>query len=145
MSESVEHQELDRGPGAKLLVFSTNNISDPGIDLAGSSHMHYPPSVVVISVPCTSGIKPAWILHALERGFDGVFVAADGDECAYLSDCSARSARIVSDAQALMQEAGIDPKRLRMAAICSVCAEHFTRYVREFAAELVAPASAEAA
>ena len=25
------------------------------------------PDVVVISLPCTSGIKPAWILHALER------------------------------------------------------------------------------
>ena len=40
------------------------------------------PSVVVISLPCTSGIKPAWILHALEQGFDGVFIASDGDECA---------------------------------------------------------------
>jgi coenzyme F420-reducing hydrogenase delta subunit len=125
-------------------VFSTNNISDPGIDLAGSSHMHYPTGVVVVSLPCTSGIKPGWILHALERGFDGVFIAADGEECAYLADCSARSARIVADAQSLMQEAGIDPKRLKMAAICSVCAEHFTKYVREFADELagLAPAGA---
>jgi F420-non-reducing hydrogenase iron-sulfur subunit len=134
---TVEHQEQDRGAAPKLLVLSTNNISDPGIDLAGSSHLHYPTSVVVVSVPCTSGIKPGWILYALQQGFDGVFIAADGEECAYLSDCSARTARIVSDAQALMQEAGIDPKRLRMAAICSVCAEHFTKYVREFS-ELLA-------
>ena len=45
----------------RILVFSTNNISDPGIDLAGSSHMHYSPNVMVISLPCTSGIKPSWI------------------------------------------------------------------------------------
>ena len=75
----------------RILVFSTHNISDPGIDLAGSSHMHYSPNVVVISLPCTSGIRPAWILHALQQGFDGVFVASDGDECAYLPDCSERS------------------------------------------------------
>jgi F420-non-reducing hydrogenase iron-sulfur subunit len=144
VSALVEHQERDRGPGPKLLVFSTNNISDPGIDLAGSSHMHYPPSVVVVSVPCTSGIKPGWILYALEQGFDGVFVAADGEECAYLPDCSARGARIVADAQALLAEHGHDPKRVRMAAICSVCAEHFTKYVRDFCDELAGTAPAGA-
>jgi F420-non-reducing hydrogenase iron-sulfur subunit len=124
-------------PGApRVLVFSTNNISDPGIDLAGSSHMHYPPSVVVVSLPCTSGIRPAWVLYALQRGFDGVFIAADGEECAYLPDCAARSGRITERAQSLMSEAGIDPRRLKMAAICSVCAEPFTRQVREFASDL---------
>ena len=120
----------------KILVFSTNNISDPGIDLAGSSHMHYSPEVVVISLPCTSGIKPGWILHALQRGFDGVFVAADGDECGYLPDCSARSARIVQQAQEQMASRGIDGRRLKLAAICSVCAEPFTRQVRGFTEEL---------
>ena len=144
MTTVVEHQERERGPGPRLLVFSTNNISDPGIDLAGSSHMHYPTSVVVVSLPCTSGIKPAWILHALERGFDGVFIAADGDECAYLPDCSARASRIVADAQALLTEHGYEPQRVKMAAICSVCAEHFTKYVREFSDTLagLAPAGA---
>jgi F420-non-reducing hydrogenase iron-sulfur subunit len=98
--------------------------------------MHYPPSVLTIALPCTSGIKPAWILHALQRGFDGVFVASDGDECAYLQDCSARSARIVGEAQALIQEHGYEAQRLRMAAICSVCAAPFTKHVRDFAQAL---------
>ncbi len=121
---------LQRPP--RVLVWSTNMISDPGIDLAGSSHLHYPPEVVVISVPCTSGIKPAWLLRAFEQGFDGVFIASDGDECGYLADCSRRSARIVAETQALLDQHGIDGRRLRMAAICSVCAEPFARQVREF-------------
>jgi F420-non-reducing hydrogenase iron-sulfur subunit len=124
--------ERGRGSAPRVLVFSTNAISDPGIDLAGSSHMHYSPEVVVISVPCTSGIKPSWILYALQQGFDGVFVASDGDECGYLPDCSARSSRIVADAQALLAEHGIDGRRLKMAAICSVCAAPFTKHVRDF-------------
>ena len=120
----------------RVLVFSTNAISDPGIDLAGSSHLHYSPGVMVISLPCTSGIKPGWILYALRRGFDGVFIAADGEECGFLPDCAARSARIAGDAQALMAGAGIDGRRLKMAAICSVCAEPFARHVRDFTAAL---------
>jgi F420-non-reducing hydrogenase iron-sulfur subunit len=120
----------------RILVFSTNNISDPGIDLAGSSHMHYSPNVTVISVPCTSGIKPSWIAYAVEQGFDGVFIAADGDECAYLSDCGPRTAGIMTDAQALLVEKGIEPQRVRMAAICSVCAEPFTNYIHEYSKSL---------
>jgi coenzyme F420-reducing hydrogenase delta subunit len=120
----------------RILVFSTNNISDPGIDLAGSSHMHYSPGVAVMSMPCTSGIKPAWIVHAIEQGFDGVFVASDGDECAYLPDCAERASHIMARAQALLKEAGHSPQRLKMAAICSVCAEPFTNHVTQFASAL---------
>lgn len=117
----------------RILVFSTNTISDPGIDLAGSSHMSYSTGVMVISLPCTSGIRPSWILHAIERGFDGVFIASDGDECAYLPDCSERASRIVERAQKLLQAAGHSAQRLKLAAICSVCAEPFTRHVTQFA------------
>jgi len=134
------------GFSPKILVFSTNNISDPGIDLAGSSHMHYSPNVVVISLPCTSGIKPVWILYAVQQGFDGVFIAADSEECAYLPDCSERTAKIMADAQALLQERGHQPKRVKMAAVCSVCAEPFTNYMHEFSRMLaeIGPSGAEA-
>jgi len=118
--------------GPKILVFSTNNISDPGIDLAGSSHMDYPTSVQVISVPCSSGINPHWVLHALEAGFDGVFIAADGTDCAYLPDCTDRTGRIVQKAQDLIREHGLDPRRLKMAAICSVCSESFVSHMEKF-------------
>jgi F420-non-reducing hydrogenase iron-sulfur subunit len=128
--------EPARAIAPRVLVFSTNTISDPGIDLAGSSHMHYSPNVVVISLPCTSGIRPAWILHALQQGFDGVFVASDGDECSYLADCSKRSSRIVAEAQELLAAEGIDGRRLKLAAICSVCAAPFTKHVNEFCSAL---------
>ena len=116
----------------KILVFSSDNISDPGIDLAGSSHMHYSSTVMVISIPCSSGIKPGWIFYAIEKGFSGVFIAADGMECAYLPDCTDRTAKIVADAQELLKREGYKPQRVKMAAICSVCAEPFTNYMKDF-------------
>jgi coenzyme F420-reducing hydrogenase delta subunit len=120
------------GNRPKILVFSTNNISDPGIDLAGSQHMNYPPSVKVISIPCSGGIHPKWVLYALEAGFDGVFIAADGGDCAYLPDCTTRTARIAAQAQGLLKERGKDPRRVKMAAICSVCSEPFVSHIRQF-------------
>ena len=124
--------EPEEGVTPKILVFSTDFISDPGIDLAGGSHMHYPPSAVTISVPCSSGIKPKWIIHALKGGFDGVFIAADGTDCAYLPDCTARTGKIVDRAATLLKEEGLDPRRLRMAAVCSVCAESFVSHMANF-------------
>ena len=127
---------VESGFKPRILVFSTNNISDPGIDLAGSRHMHYPAQVSTMSVPCSSGLKPGWILHAFDQGLDGVFIGSDGDECALLDDCGARTGRIIAQAQELMKARGIAPQRLKMAALCSVCAEPFVGYMREFAATL---------
>lgn len=134
MTEAAAQDDQAYSP--RILVFSTNNISDPGIDLAGSSHMHYSPNVMVISLPCTSGIKPSWVLYAVQQGFDGVFIAADGEECAFLPDCGERTAGIMTDAQELLVENGYEPQRVRMAAICSVCAEPFTNYMHEYATSL---------
>lgn len=135
------------GPRPRVLVFSTNAISDMGIDLAGSSHLDYSPAVKVIAVPCSGGINPAWIVHALEVGFDGVFVAADGNECTFLPNCVERTGRIVEEAQARLRAAGRDPARVKTAAICSVCAEPFVNHMGQFGkalAELPAATPGEA-
>lgn len=117
----------------RILVFSTNPISDPGIDLAGSAHLNYSPGVTVIAVPCSSGVRPDWLVHAIAKGFDGVFVAADGGDCALVPDCTARTASAVERAQQTLSERGLDPRRLKMGAICSVCAEPFVSHMKQFA------------
>jgi len=130
---------MEKGAGAageefrpRILVFSTVSISDIGIDLAGSSHMHYPPTAITIPLPCSSGVRPDWILYALRHGFDGVFVAADGTDCPFVPDCTDRTAKLVGAAQDLLRENDILPQRLKMAAICSVCAEPFQRHMKSF-------------
>jgi len=120
----------------KILVFSTDNVSDPGIDLAGRNKMHYPSTVYVITLPCSSGIKPQWIVHAIERGFDGVFIAADGSDCALVPDCTARTAKIVAAAQAVLKQKSLEPGRVKMAALCTVCAEPFQKYMKNFSEAL---------
>jgi F420-non-reducing hydrogenase iron-sulfur subunit len=139
----MSEKGTDNGPDPKILVFSTNNISDPGIDMAGGSHMPYSPSALVVSVPCSSGIRPSWVLHAIEVGFDGVFIAADGTDCAYLSDCTKRTGEVVQMAQSLLEENSLDPRRLKMAAICSVCAESFQSHMEKFKTALIKLGSSE--
>ena len=94
--------------------------------------MPYSTAVLVVPVPCSSGIKPTWVLHAIEAGFDGVFIAADGTDCAYLPDCTKRTGEVVKKTQSLLEEHDHDPRRLKMAAICSVCAESFQSHMEKF-------------
>mgnify|MGYP003538602936 FL=1 len=117
---------------AKILVFSTEKISDPAIDMAGLLKLHYPPTVYTITVPCSSGIKPSWILYAYQKGFDGVFIAADGSDCVYGETCTEKTGNLVAKTHEMMKAQNIDPARLRMAAICSVCSEPFAKQIRSF-------------
>ena len=117
---------------ARILVFSTEKISDPAIDMAGLLKLHYPPTIYAISIPCSSGVKPKWILHAFEKGFAGVFIAADGSDCPYGESCTEKTGKIVSTTHELMKQKNIEPARLRMAAICSVCSESFVKQMKSF-------------
>ena len=121
----------------RILVFSTNSISDPGIDLAGAAHMHYSTAIRVVTLPCSTAVKPNWVVHAIENGFDGVFIAGCGGDCAFLSDCTPRTGNVVKLAQDAMKAAGLSPKRLKMSALCSVCAEPFVNHMANFQKELL--------
>lgn len=123
-------EKVNKSP--KVLVFSTEKISDPAIDMAGLLKLHYPPTVYTITVPCSSAIKPKWILHALEHGFDGVFIAADGTDCPYGESCVDKTGQLVGATQEILKQKGMDPARLKMAAICSVCSEPFVKHVKSF-------------
>ncbi len=116
----------------KILVFSTEKISDPAIDMAGLLKLHYPPTVYTIPIPCSSAVKPRWVMHALEQGFDGVFIAADGTDCPYGESCTVKTGEIVSVTQQMLKDKGMDPARLKMAAICSVCSEPFVKHIKSF-------------
>jgi len=120
----------------RILIFSTDIISDVAIDLTGLMHKHYCPTTYIIRVPCSSMIRPDLILYAFYCGFDGVFIAADGTDCPYLDDCTEKTAKNVQMAYELLKKAGIEPERLKMSGICSVCVEPFTNNINEFAERL---------
>ena len=59
----------------KILAFLCNWCSYAGADLAGTSRLKYPPSILPIRVMCSSRVDPLFILKAYLGGIDGVLVA----------------------------------------------------------------------
>jgi F420-non-reducing hydrogenase iron-sulfur subunit len=59
----------------KILAFLCNWCSYAGADLAGTSRLKYPPSILPIRVMCSSRVDPLFILKAYLGGIDGVLLA----------------------------------------------------------------------
>ena len=59
----------------KILAFLCNWCSYAGADLAGTSRLKYPPSILPIRVMCSSRVDPLFVLKAYLGGIDGVLVA----------------------------------------------------------------------
>lgn len=58
-----------------ILAFACHYCAFAAADLAGVMRLSYPPSVKIIRLPCTGKLDYIHILHAFERGVDGVFTA----------------------------------------------------------------------
>jgi coenzyme F420-reducing hydrogenase delta subunit len=121
----------------KILIFTTEVISDPAVDMTGLLHKHYPTSTSFIRIRCSSMIRPDFVLLALQEGFDGVFIAADGTDCPFTEKCTSLTGARVEESFQLLKENGINPRRLKMAAICSVCVEPFLKHTFSFSNLLI--------
>ena len=73
-------------------------------------------------------------------------ILGDGTDCAYIPDCTERTGKVVEQAQELLVKNGYDNRRLKMAAICSVCSQAFVNHINTFCktlSELTLKASQE--
>ena len=59
----------------KIIAFLCNWCSYAGADLAGTSRLKYPPSILPIRVMCSSRVDPLFVIKAYLNGADGVIVA----------------------------------------------------------------------
>lgn len=120
----------------KILAFLCNWCSYAGADLAGVSRFQYPPNVLPIRVMCSSRVSPEHIFQAFDQGADGVFVAGchPGD-CHYLNG-NYKTLRKVKLTKKMLEQIGINPKRLRLEWISSAEGTKFAEVVREMTEEL---------
>jgi coenzyme F420-reducing hydrogenase delta subunit len=69
-------------------------------------------------------------LRTFGRGIDAILVMYSGTDCPY--KCAPeRTAEIINRVYPMMQERGIDTRRLRLVAICTVCTKPFMREVEQ--------------
>jgi coenzyme F420-reducing hydrogenase delta subunit len=69
-------------------------------------------------------------LRAFERGMDAIIVMFSGTDNPYRGG-SERAAALINKTYPLMKERGIDTRRLRLVAICTVCSKAFLKEISQ--------------
>ena len=119
-----------------IIGFLCNWCSYAGADLAGTSRIKYPPNIKSIRVMCSGRVDPVFVLEALKKGADGVLVAGchPGD-CHYQSG-NYKTNRRIKLLKKLLEEMGVDPKRVRFEYISASEGQKFAQVVTDFVDEL---------
>jgi coenzyme F420-reducing hydrogenase delta subunit len=93
--------------------------------------LSYPPDIKIVRVPCTGKVDLVHLLHAFEKGADGVFVVGclEGD-CRYKTG-NLRARKRVEQARAILDQVGVGGERVGMYNLSSGEGPRFAQYAME--------------
>jgi F420-non-reducing hydrogenase iron-sulfur subunit len=115
----------------KIVAFCCHYCAYAAADLAGSGRLQYPPNIRIIRTPCTGRLEIDFFMKAFEAGVDGVLVAGCEEGSCHFKDGNYLARRRVNTTKQLLQEAGLEPERLRMVNVSAAGSQQFAEYVRE--------------
>ncbi len=115
----------------KILVLTTIMCSYPGVDNAGQQHLEYPPNSYVMRVPSPVIFPEDFYINSFRKGIDGIIIMSCGEECPYSGAFKRLSLRVNKVMKRMKQEYGLESKRLKLTAICTVCAKHVVKEIKE--------------
>ena len=120
----------------RIVAFLCKWCAGAGADLAGVSRLQYESTAVPIKFNCTGRLDPTFVLKAFAEGADGVFVGGchPGD-CHYLTG-NYNALKRVDILKKVLEQYGIDPKRLRLEWISASEGVRFAKLMNEFSKEI---------
>ena len=119
----------------KILILATLSGGYAGADSVGQLHTDYATNTYVLPVMSPSMFPEDFYIRTFERGIDAILVMYSGTDCPY-KGAAERTAEIINRVYPIMTERGIDARRLRLVAICTVCTKPFLKEVEQMNALL---------
>ncbi|MFH1060075.1 MAG: hydrogenase iron-sulfur subunit [Pseudomonadota bacterium] len=113
-----------------VLILASEACAYPGANSVGQAHQAYADNTYIMRVPSPAVFPPRFYLDCLDQGFAGIIIMSCGVECPYEGAYPAL-ARRVDEAFQLMKARGLDLRRLRLTAICTVCNRSFLNEVKQ--------------
>ncbi len=114
----------------KILILATLSGGYAGADSVGQLHADYPTNTYILPVICPCMFPEQFYLRTFERGIDGILVMYSGTDSPYRGGPE-RAAKLINQTYPLMKELGLDTRRLKLAAICTVCTKPFLKEVQQ--------------
>jgi len=114
----------------KILILATLSGGYAGADSVGQLHVDYAPNTYILPVMCPSMFPEEFYLRAFEKGMDAIIVMYSGTDSPYKGGPD-RTAKLINETYERMKASGIDTRRLRLTAICTVCTKPFLKEVQQ--------------
>ena len=114
----------------KILILATLSGGYAGADSVGQLHTDYPTNTYILPVLCPCMFPESFYLRCFEQGIDAILVMYSGTDSPYKGGAE-RAAMLINKTYPLMKERGIDTRRLRLSAICTVCTKPFLKEVKQ--------------
>ncbi len=116
----------------QIVGFLCRWCSYPGADLAGTSRIHYSPSLRIIRVPCSGRADPLLVLKAFQDGADGVMVlGCHPADCHYVEG-NYHARRRYALMHRLLEYMGIEKDRLLVEWVSAAEGGRFAQMTTEF-------------
>jgi F420-non-reducing hydrogenase iron-sulfur subunit len=116
----------------KILAFLCNWCSYAGADLAGTSRLKYPPSILPIRVMCSSRVDPLFIIKAYLGGADGVLVAGCHPGDCHYDKGNYYTRRRFAMLKKIFDELGLESDRLLLSWISASEGTKYAKVATEF-------------
>jgi len=116
----------------KILAFLCNWCSYAGADLAGTSRLKYPPSILPIRVMCSSRVDPIFVLRAYLGGVDGVLVAGCHPGDCHYQEGNYYTRRRFAMLKKVFEETGLEPDRLLLSWVSASEGQKYAKVTTEF-------------
>jgi F420-non-reducing hydrogenase iron-sulfur subunit len=119
-----------------IIAFCCNWCSYAAADLAGISRLQYPGSIRIIRVMCSGMVHPEMVLHALQKGADGVMIiGCHIGECHYIkgNEMALARAEIITDT---LDDLGWESQRFQVTWVSSAEPERLVDAFREMSSRL---------
>jgi F420-non-reducing hydrogenase iron-sulfur subunit len=120
----------------KIIAFCCNWCSYAAADLAGISRMQYPGSIRIIRVMCSGMVHPEMVLHALNKGADGVMIiGCHLGECHYIkgNEMALARAEVIADT---LEDLGYESERFQLTWVSSAEPERLVEAFRDMSGRL---------
>lgn len=119
-----------QGRQPKILILATFSGGYAGANTTGQAHAEYPANTYILPVVCPVLFPAEFYLRAFEQGIDGIIVMYSGTDSPFPVEADG-TAKQINASYGLMKERGLDIRRLRLTAICTVCVKPFLKEVNQ--------------
>jgi F420-non-reducing hydrogenase iron-sulfur subunit len=127
---------MDKGFTPRITALLCQWCSYTGADLAGTSRLQYPTSIIAMKVMCSSRVDPVLLLMAYLSGSDGVLLAGCHPGDCHYEVGNYHTRRRFAILKAVFDTLGLESARLKLSWISASEGPKFAQVANEYTDEI---------